>query len=1220
MLTFATPSHAVRRAISVFAITVVGVVATLLPLRAQTATPEYDPDGQLERLERIRQDRIEATQQTDDDEDVVGRDAWFDFQRSFPYDRIPDGLREKALAETQLMQRRLDATRRLEKGASPMASAQWQSIGPKNVGGRIVAIAVHPDDPSTIYIGAAAGGVWKSTDGGTTWVSHFDKESALVIGSLAIDPVDPNIVFAGTGELRPAADVTYMSDGMFRSTDGGETWTNVGLNSVSAINKIVVDPADHSRIYAVTGRSRNVPNTYGNLGGANQGSGFYVSTDGGSTWSKTASGDYFDMAVDPTDGQTVFIVGEILMMRSTDGGMSFQSVRSSTIPTARSERISVALAPSQPNIVYALQSIAGTSNSNPGSGTLYRSTDDGDTWSATHAFGSSLFSNQGNYNNCIAVDPTDPARVIVGGIDLYRSTDGGTSFSNITNAYGINDFSVTHPDHHIVVFDPEDPTTMYAGSDGGIYHSTNGGTSWHRLTVDLPITQFYSVEVDQTRLYRVYGGAQDNSTQGMFGYNDYTDSWDEMIGGDGFHVVADINDPDYVYCESQYGALFRVKVTTGVGQRTSIDRGISEDGLWSTPIAQNPIDGALYSGRKRLWYTMSPHSSSVSWNSYSPGNNSLLSAVATSTNSASNVIVGSISGEVYYTTDHGTSWNESQSVPTRYVTDLQYDQNVAGRVYLTVSGYSTGHVFRSDDFGGTFTDISGSLPNVPVNTVEVDPADSKHVYVGTDVGAFVCLDIDAANPTWLPFNNGLPDVPVTEMRIQWSSRTLVAATHGRSMFRIDLDNAAPQPAIVTPHGGESISVPSDLEITWVGIEGAADVLISYDGGLTFETIGSGVTGGTMTYRLPLVQTSNAQVKVVSVADSSDVVSGYFELNPQINGQSLGTRGFHAGALTVRAGTVWASDIGSDTIYTLRPPTLLGRQFGMKADVSDTIRDLAYDPTADVFFVLTTAPDGSAPQIVRLDTTGRRLGSIETLAENGINRVSGIAWTPNGLAVMTPGAAGVLHLIDPISGDPMRDAAPLAGAVDNDRRSLVFDGFSFVQGIRVDAGTNGFPAELHRMMLTDSLVIAERTPVVLSSESPVFYGLAFDDSGDDQASRYYYATDTSGAFYRFVYGDLFTTVVSGVRTPSRTSTATILAITPNPVRSTASVRLHLANAGNARLELIDAAGERVATVDAGTLAAGDHDLQLDASTLASGVYHVVLSSGTSRVVARMVVLR
>ena len=710
------------------------------------------------------------------EEDAMDND-WFMLQRVYPHDDISPRLYE-------------EARRAIEQMAAQQTnihSAVWESAGPSNIGGRITALALHPSDPTIIYAGAASGGVWKSSDNGVTWTTIFNE--SFSIGALKLDPNNPQILYVGTGEANPGGIAIYPGNGIWRSTDAGQTWTNLGLQLTGQIGKIEIHPSNSNRIFvAAQGLYRSKTTDRG----------VYRSTNGGMSWEKVLytndTTGCCDVVIDPTDPNrivaalwsryrplTYSIVNSATsgLWLSTDGGNTWSQVTSG-FPNndAATGRTSLAVAPSQPNVYYALVS-NGTGVKN-----IYKSTDSGSSW-VIAAPGSSFSSGtegQVWYNNVLAVHPTNPNLIYAGMTNAYRSTNGGTNWS--TTASSI------HVDHHAIAFDQSNPNRIVIGNDGGVFVSSNGGTSWVK-SLNLPISQFYAGTVDFTNPQRTLGGLQDNNC--VRTQTGATNDWAAILGGDGFYVLVDPTNPNRIYAESQNGGL--AYSTNGGTSFTSGTTGISSSDRksWSTPIAMDlntPL--TLYTGTQRVYKTTN---GMQNWTAISPditrGQNGRLGQLTTIdvAKSDPNVIyAGADDGAVAVTTNGGTSWTDiSASLPVRWVTRVTIDPDSANVCYLTLSGYLEyqyqAHIYRTTNFGQTWTPIGGNLPNIPLNDVIVDAAARPRLYVASDAGVLYSTNMGT---TWNVLGAGLPAVPVHDLTLHSPTRKLVAFTHGRSAWKIDV--------------------------------------------------------------------------------------------------------------------------------------------------------------------------------------------------------------------------------------------------------------------------------------------------------------------------------------------------------------------------------------------------------------------------------------------------
>jgi photosystem II stability/assembly factor-like uncharacterized protein len=676
-----------------------------------------------------------------------------------------------------------------EQSNRPLATARWRFVGPTNIGGRVVDIAVDPIAADTIYIAAATGGVWKSSDRGARFTSIWPLANPQSMGALVITP--NGTLFAGTGEANPGGgSITYGGGGIFRSLDGGATWQRVGLANSGAIGRLVIDPANPQRIFAaVTG------NLY-NPGGQR---GVYQSTDGGSRWRRVLAGDNsttgaVDLAIDPTNPDRVFAamwdhlrepdlrtyggVGSGVY-RSIDGGRTWQRLTNGLPPSSPNiGRIGVAVAPSNPQRVFAI--VIQTSGLFQG---LYRSDDGGDSW--TQLPSSTLSGAQSTYGwwfGRVWVDPVNQNHVFGAGVYLCESTDGGSSF----NAQ----FS-PHADDHAMIWDLKVPGRVYLGNDGGTYRSdVNGSNDRWTFAVSQPFTQFYSVDVSEQDTTRIVGGAQDNGVNRSYGGA----SWNTYIGGDGLEALIDPSDQNMVYGCSQYGECNR----SSNGGNTSSDftgATVSSRRNWFSPLQFDPSNpGVLYYAGNQVnrsadhavhWSVISPDLTGGPGRdpNYPFGTVTTLAAAKTDSN---RLFAGTDDGRLWFSTNLGGNWIrvDDPNLPGTWVTRVTADPTNSSIAYAAFSGFRSGtqlpYVLKTIDGGTTWTSIVGNLPQAPVNDIVVL---GSTLYVATDVGVF---GSDDGGTTWSTAGARLPNVPVTDLEYVASSNSLYAATFGRGMFSLAL--------------------------------------------------------------------------------------------------------------------------------------------------------------------------------------------------------------------------------------------------------------------------------------------------------------------------------------------------------------------------------------------------------------------------------------------------
>lgn len=693
-------------------------------------------------------------------------------QRAYPFAVVPPQVLERA-------RRDLLATWPNPFAPVPaMSATPWQQLGPERIfdnlvsTGRLTAIAVHPNDPKTIYVGGAQGGVWKTIDGGANWVPRTDRECSLAMGSIAIDPVDPEIVYAGTGEQHFSGD-SYYGCGVLRSGDGGETWVQLGASVFAnpdsgraRIARLLIDPS-----------TAGSPATTTVLAASDFG--LYRSTNGGTTWTLVLAGVATDLVMDPSDPQVWYAARRTIGIdKSTDGGVTWNPANTG-FPATNVSRVNLAIGTSSPQTLYA--SVQNSSNSQLLG--IYRTDDGAANWTRVNTNGVASCGSQCWYDMTLAVDPTNADVVYFGGISLFRSQDGGGTFSSISGPI--------HVDQHILVFDPSNPNVLYVGNDGGIYKTTSGGSSWETLNTNLSITQFYSgISLHPTNPNIAMGGTQDNGTLGYTG----TADWRKFMGADGGYTAIDFNNPSTLYGEFQWntsggfsgprrsdngGASFILKVNGII---------TSDRALFIPPLVMDPTNSeTLYFGTFRLYKTTDR---ADSWTAISSDltTGGRISAVAVAESDPDVIYVGTSRGRVQRTTDGGANWSIITGAvgPQRFVKDIAIDPANEDVAYLTVSGFGTGHVFKTADGGATWQDVSGNLPDLPVNAVLIEPGTPDNIYIGTDLGAFVSTDAAA---TWSPFNDGLPLVAVFDLAINSTSGLLMAGTHGRGMFARTVDLA-----------------------------------------------------------------------------------------------------------------------------------------------------------------------------------------------------------------------------------------------------------------------------------------------------------------------------------------------------------------------------------------------------------------------------------------------
>jgi photosystem II stability/assembly factor-like uncharacterized protein len=708
---------------------------------------------------------------------------WFVTQRVV-VGGIPVGAPERARAQA-------DALASLTVRSDPsLAAARWRFVGPTNIGGRVVDIAVDPVAVDTIYVAAATGGVWKSTDKGARFTSIWPASNPQSMGALVI--ASDGTLYAGTGEANPGGgSITYGGQGVYRSTDGGATWQPRGLADSGAIGRIAVDPTDPLHVFVAAAGHLYSP------GGER---GVYETTDGGATWTRDLAGDNdttgaVDLAIDPTNPSRLFAamwdhlrepdlrtyggVGSGVY-RSTDGGITWQRLANGLPgPSASTGRIGVAMSASNPQRLYAIVIQTGGLFS-----AFYRSDDGGDSWirQPTSSVLSASQSSYGWWFGRVWVDPLDQAHVFAGGVYLCESKNSGSSF---TGEYS------PHADDHAMAWDLKVSGRVYLGNDGGTYRSdVNGSNDQWTAALSQPFTQFYSVDVSEQDARRVVGGAQDNGALRSYGGT----KWNVFVGGDGEETLIDPTNQNKVYGCYQYGGCSRS--TDGGNSMIDFTAATQSDRRnWFTPLQYNPANPAvLYYAGDLVNRSVD---SGVHWSVISPDltggpgpdPNYPFGTVTTLAGSATNanlVYAGTDDGRLWFTPDLGANWTRvtDPEVPGTWVTRVTVDPTNATIAYATFSGFRSGsalpYVLKTTDGGATWASIVGNLPQAPVNDIVVV---GTALYVGTDVGVYRSTNGGA---TWLAAGVGLPNVPVTDLEYRAASTSLYAATFGRGIYQLPL--------------------------------------------------------------------------------------------------------------------------------------------------------------------------------------------------------------------------------------------------------------------------------------------------------------------------------------------------------------------------------------------------------------------------------------------------
>ena len=697
----------------------------------------------------------------------------------------------------------------------------FRNIGPAFMSGRISDVAIHPEDDNTWFIAVGSGGVWKTTNAGITWQPLFDKQKSYSIGCLTIDPENPHVVWVGTGENVGGRHVGY-GDGIYKSEDDGLSWKNMGLNESQHISKIIIHPKNSDVIWVA------VQGPLWSKGGER---GLYKSTDGGKSWTKILGDEEWtgvtDLVIDPRNPDLLYAatwqrhrnIASYMgggpgsgIHRSTDGGETWEELKKG-LPESNMGKIGLAISPQKPDILYAAIEL------DRRTGGVYKSTNRGASWEKQSEAVSSATGP--HYYQELYACPHNFDRIYLADVRIQVSNDGGKTFERLTEQH-------KHSDNHAICFKKDDPDYLLTGTDGGLYESFDEANNW-RFMANLPLTQFYKVAVDDTEpFYNIYGGTQDNGTQGGPSRTDsrqgiLNSDWYVVMGGDGHQPATEPGNPDILYAQSQEGELHRIDLTTGERVYIKPQPGAGESyerTNWDAPVLVSPhspsriyfasqrllrsdnrgdtwkaVSGDLTRNQERIklplmdktWSWDSP------WDFRAMSNYNTITSIAESPQKEGLIYIGTDDGLIHMTEDGGENWNkiEVSSLPdvpgTSYVNDIKaglFDEN---SVYIVLDNHKFGdlnpYLLKSTDRGKTWKSIRGNIPDKTlVWRIVQDHIKPELLFVGTEFGIYFSID---GGGNWIQFKAGLPTISFRDLVIQKRENDLVAASFGRGFFVLD---------------------------------------------------------------------------------------------------------------------------------------------------------------------------------------------------------------------------------------------------------------------------------------------------------------------------------------------------------------------------------------------------------------------------------------------------
>lgn len=1157
--------------------------------------------------------RLETFDEGEDSDNPRLREKFFHDQRAYPFGEIPFHARAKAAEQTNVM-----SAKKKNVGGLLSPAPQWTLIGPSQVGGRCNTLAVHPTKPEVAYVGSVHGGVWKTTNSGLSWTPIMDFMNAITFGSIAIDPNNPDVIYAATGEPNSSAD-SYSGDGVYKSIDGGATWKSVGLNLVGTFSKIYVHPMNSNLVVAAAHSGNQ---------------GFYKSTDAGATWTRMSKETLTDLTINAKNPNEFFVgVSGKGVFSTTDGGNTWNTT-SATINKQRLVppgsitfgRVSVQQSRSNPDILFCLVDY----NAN-GDAYIYKSSNHGVTWSIVlpSTLRTGFFSSGGNsqafYDNYIEIDPTNPLNILAGGsIYVYGSTDGGSTW---------NKDGGLHPDQHHAAFAQSNSSIVYECNDGGVYVSKSSGKkgTFSVINNGLAITQFYAMDIDQKASNIVYGGAQDNGT-----LSNSSIQYGDIGGGDGFFVAVDNSNSNIVYYEVYYGTMFKKNLSSGA--TNTIVNGIdaNDQGAWSSPIRMDPKNSqVLYHGRHSLYKTTNGGSN---WFASSDPNSATISAIGVSPVNSDVVYYGTAESDLFVSKDGGDSWIDISvnGLPNRAINYIACSPTDAGTAYLALSGFYSGHLFKTLNYGASWTDISTTLPDIPINAIAIHPTKSNVVFIGTDVGVFEGIEGDGV-VNWSPFGVGLPRTTVTDMQFHKSTGKLRVATYGRSMWEALVPDAVDGIAITSPAGGEGYVGLSQQILSWYGFTGTVKIDFALNAQAPWQSVATGIAGNSYLWTVPNTPTLQGIIRVTSeqLSDQS-LISRTFSIfykSPLDTGiiSGQGSVSFIPYGLTYDGKNgLWVTSLLAKKLYYLNSKTykvekIVPLKVDGIADLQDSLYlDITMDKATQTIYVHKAKdPIGNGGQIVTVDTNGNILNQIY----RSLPKVT----YPIGLTLVD---AGVL-----IEGD--RDGSQKLYAIDATSgaeygsytnpfnkpygpRGLCFDGNQYVYQVCTEfssATANSQFIACYVMKMDKDNLSKEVARFELKDEAGNYLnarGIEYDPR-----DKMFWITEYGGRIFKMVGFDKpiidTTLAVSDKPVFTPNEILTLGENVPNPFEDVTRLSFNLAHTALVRVELFNTAGLHIASLLEGQMPEGYNSIVLNGTGLPSGIYTVVYSIQNSVIKTQKVVL-
>ncbi len=1111
---------------------------------------------------------------------------WFWEQRVYPSGRFPDAMH--LFNETQ----KVRASRGVRTDGS---GGNWTSMGPSTAAGgysgigRLNCVRVHPLDPNTILVGSAGGGLWVSSDNGASWSTTTDKLPSIGVTDVLIDPANPNLIYIATGD-GDGGD-TY-SIGVMKSSDAGATWNTTGLiwatSQTRRLSRLLMHPTNSSILFAA-------------------GNGIHRTTDAGTTWTQVNGSTFRDLEFKPGNPNVLYASGNNSQVyRSTNGGDTWSQIN--TGMSGSGGRTSLGVSPANPEYLYAL--VANPSNN--GFLGFYRTTNGGDSWTiranSPNLLGwemdGSDAGGQGWYDLAIAVSQTDANEVYIGGVNNWKSTDGGASWNIISMWYGTGVVAEVHADQHDLWFEPG-TNTLYVANDGGVYRSADGGSGWEWLGAGLTITQFYRLGLSATNPDILIGGTQDNGSKSV-----NAGTWSDVLGGDGMECLIDYSNENIMYGSLYYGDIRRSM--NGGGSFVSVTNGITESGAWVTPFVIDPFDpNTLYAGFNNVWKTTNRGDS---WEQISQVGGGTLGFVEVAP-SDPNVIYAGRSSGLFRTTDGGaTNWTQLPLPPgTGSITYLAIHPANPNLIWVTRSGYSAGNkVYRSENGGATWTNISGALPNVPVNCITFQNNSPERLYVGTDIGVYYR---DLLTSDWQDFNTALPNVRVTELEIQYFVGKIRAATYGRGIWESALvpDQGiviGPAPGSIA-FGSREVGTPADTMTLTLTCYGDDTLVVSNitETSIAFDLVNM----PTLPINIAPLQSVDINIRF-NPQEHGAVQDSIVIINNAVNGPATKIPVSGKGVVIGRAtpGVLYASSGNPNgRLFSLNTTTGAATAIGSLGITE--LQGLSIRPSTQELYGIAPATSGAT-----LYRVSPAYGDALPALPIPLTATRAIAFSA-GDTLYAATTTGRLYRIDLATGDttfvglaPGISYAglsfdPLAGQLWASVRQLIVARDRIYTVSTIDGDTT----------LVGSTGDGQITPSITFDPLGTLYGLK---GSNTQTNNLISINTTTGAGTVIGSAGMSGLLAIAMRLDSLTTSVGddgsnripeqfILAQNhPNPFNPATMINYQLATSNWMTLKVYDVLGREVMTLVDGEVEAGSHSVQMDGSGLSSGIYFYTMRAG------------